>query len=275
MEVNAFGYQFGYTASSWTGLGFYFWKSNNGNEWRPPLAITCFWALLFLAGMYFVPESPRYLVFHDRIDEARDILEKLHDRSGEGDHTFARAELYQIQKQVAIDQVLGSSWLHVFRRHSYRLRALYIIGTIVICQCSGSLVINSKSTCSLPPSSAQALTKTQFLDYGPTLYEGLGYSTTHQLLYQCGWITMSLGLVIISGLIIDRFPRPKFMCVGLMICMSCLIVEAAIIANFKDSNNYDALRAGVAMLFVYQIGLCIFLDGETNSCWLSLKLTDA
>jgi hypothetical protein len=61
------------------------------------------------------------------------------------------------------------------------------------------------------------------------------------------------------------FPRPGFMATGIAICMACLIVEAAIIANYVDvavpSTNEAALRAGVAMFFIYQIGYDIFIDG--------------
>ena len=144
MDINAIGYEFGYTASTWTGFGFYFWKSNNGYEWRPPLAIQCLWPLVLLLGLYWIPESPRWLMINDRIEEAQAVLEKLHSRPSDPDHTFALAELYQIRKQVAIDQLLGSSWADMFRKKSYMKRSLLGIGTVGIVQCSGVLVINSK-----------------------------------------------------------------------------------------------------------------------------------
>jgi len=40
---------------------------------------------------------------------------------------------------------------------------------------------------------------------------------------------------------------------GLWGCMSTLIVEAALVANFVPSDNENALRAAVAMFFVFQI----------------------
>ena len=76
---------------------------------------------------------------------------------------------------------------------------------------------------------------------------------------------MSLGLASMAMPLIDRFPRQKFMAFGIAWCMTCLTVEAAIIANFGATlTNTAALRGGVAMFFVYQLGYCIFLDGKAS-----------
>jgi hypothetical protein len=135
----------GYTVQGWVGFGFYFWKSGGNNTWRVPLALQCAWPLLLLAGLYWVPESPRWLIMNDRLDEAKAILQRLHSTSKDStDDEYALAEFYQIQKQVLIDRTLGSSWVHMFKKPSYRKRALLAIGTTGIIQCSGVLVINSE-----------------------------------------------------------------------------------------------------------------------------------
>jgi hypothetical protein len=135
----------GYTVQGWVGFGFYFWKSGGNNTWRVPLALQCAWPLLLLGGLYWVPESPRWLIMNDRLDEAKVILQRLHSTSKDStDDEYALAEFYQIQKQVLIDRTLGSSWVHMFKKPSYRKRALLAIGTTGIIQCSGVLVINSE-----------------------------------------------------------------------------------------------------------------------------------
>lgn len=92
---------------------------------------------------------------NDRIEEAHIILQKLHSDPSDPDDTYARKEFYQIQKQLMIDRDLGSSWIHLFRKPSYRKRAFLAFGTTAIIQYSGVLVINN---------------------YGPTLYKNLGFS---------------------------------------------------------------------------------------------------
>lgn len=134
----------GYTIAAWVGVGFYFWDDPQGRQWRPPLAIQCLWPTLLLLGLYWIPESPRWLLTQGRADEAKTILDNLHTDPSDPENTYARAEFYQIQKQVVIEKTLKSSWVHIFKKSTYRKRAFLAMATTFIIQCSGILVVNSK-----------------------------------------------------------------------------------------------------------------------------------
>lgn len=121
VELHAVFFILGFAVASWIGFGFSFWTSS-GSAWRVPLAIQGFWSLLGLVALYWIPESPRWLVMQDREEEAQKILLQLHDDASDPEHEFARAEMYQIQKQLHIDRTLGSSWMHIFRKKSYLKR---------------------------------------------------------------------------------------------------------------------------------------------------------
>lgn len=155
------------------GYGFFHWTTGGSNTWRPPLALQCLPPLLLLAGLYWVPESPRWLIMKGRREEAEAILMRLHDDGLDPEHRYARAELYQITKQIELDRTFDSSWLHIMRKPSLRKRAFLTIGTTGFVQCSGVLVINN---------------------YGPTLYRNLGFSTERQLMYPAAWLTLAVGL---------------------------------------------------------------------------------
>lgn len=144
VDVHAVFLLLGYTIQGWVGYGFFFWDGGS-NTWRPPLALQCAWPILLLCGIYWVPESPRWLIMQDRVEEAKAIIFRLHSNANDPDDEFAHAEFYQIRKQIAIDRALGSSWMHMIKKPSYRKRCLLAIGTTGIIQCSGVLVINSKS----------------------------------------------------------------------------------------------------------------------------------
>lgn len=142
----------------------------------------------------------------------------------------------------------GSSWQ---RSYGYGLRPRFGCSSCVSCvtvystkSLLGVLVINN---------------------YGPILYKTLGYSTVQQIIYPAAWLTFAVGLNAIAMLFVDRFPRPKYMAFGVFGCMVSLSCEAAIIASFIPSTNYTALRAGVAMLFVFQVFYSLCLDGTQFS----------
>lgn len=144
VDIHAVFLILGYCIQGWVGFGFFFATKLGENTWRPPLALQCAWPLILLSGLYWIPESPRWLIMKDRIDEARVILDRLHGDPADPDNEYARSEFYQISKQIAIDRTLGSSWMTIFRKPSYRKRAFYTLGLTFFCQCSGVLVINSK-----------------------------------------------------------------------------------------------------------------------------------
>jgi MFS family permease len=102
-------------------------------------------------------------------------------------------------------------------------------------------------------------------NYGTTLYKTLGYSTVQQIIYPAAWLTFAVGMNAIAMLFVDRFPRPKYMAFGVFGCMVSLSCEAAIVASFIPSTNFTALRAGVAMLFVFQVFYSLCLDGTQFS----------
>lgn len=181
-----------------------------------------------------LPETPRWLVMRDRIDEAKKVLNKIYTPEE------AHLELERICKQHDVDRTLPSSYMSMVTRKSYRKSTLLALGTTCGIQFSGILVINN---------------------YQPTLYGVLGFPTAQQLLLEGGWITLAWGSGIMGCFIIDRLPRPKLIAGALGGCMICLIIVAALIANFVPSDNENALNAIVAMIFVYVIFYEGGLDG--------------
>ena len=61
--------------------------------------------------VWFIPESPRYLVATDRLDEARDFIVKYHS-NGDASHPIVNLELKEIQQNLR--DVPLASWRNFF-----------------------------------------------------------------------------------------------------------------------------------------------------------------
>lgn len=83
----------GVMISYWIDFGFYFFRWNSV-QWRFPIAFQAAFALVLLLGIFFIPESPRWLVKKGMVDEARHVISRVRDRP-EDDYEV-NAELQQL-----------------------------------------------------------------------------------------------------------------------------------------------------------------------------------
>ncbi len=102
---------FGFALSNWVGYGFY-----HIDQWRAPFAIQCLPSVCLLLVIFKLPESPRWLILKDNIEQAAKVLQKLHTPAE------AEVELAQIRAQVEIDRGLEASYWSMLSKPSYRKR---------------------------------------------------------------------------------------------------------------------------------------------------------
>lgn len=84
----------GYTLESWIDLGFFEYKTGP-ITWRPPIAIASIFSIVIITFVYFLPESPRWLVMKNRIEEARHVISAF--RAKPGDSIEVQAEIAGIE----------------------------------------------------------------------------------------------------------------------------------------------------------------------------------
>ncbi|KAJ5432826.1 lactose permease [Penicillium daleae] len=75
---------------------------NQENGWRIPLYCQFIASGIVVLFAWWLPESPRWLVSHGRIDSARDVLARYY---GEGDreHPLVKLQLSKIEYQISTE----------------------------------------------------------------------------------------------------------------------------------------------------------------------------
>ncbi|KAI1608338.1 MFS transporter [Exophiala viscosa] len=237
-DINPIFLNLGYLTASWTGVGIFFYKGPAA--WRIPFAIACGPCLICLLCVWFVPESPRFLLLQGRSEEAWKIVSSLH--TWHGDDTFARLEFEQMNQQINFDRSLKGGWREMARRPSYRKRCIMAVILVFTMMNSGILVITN---------------------YGTIIYSQLGYDNKQQLFLQAGYLTAATFANMSAVLFVDRISRPLLVTIGMGGCIVSLIAETALIAKYAASTNLAGLRAAVAFLYIYVFFFGAFLDGPT------------
>lgn len=160
------------------------WYGQSG--WRWMFALTALPALMFLAGVSVLPESPRWLVKHGRIDEAQRTLEHI----GGSDH--ARAEITAIAATLR-ESPPALSALATLRDRRLRRPLALAVGLAVLQQWCGINVI---------------------FNYAEEIFRAAGYDIS-RVLPNIMWTgSVNLASTFIALGVVDRIGRRPLMLLG-------------------------------------------------------------
>lgn len=127
----------GALVATWLSFFCLYWDSDW--QWRFIVLFQCVAPSLLLVGVFFAPESPRWLIHKDKREEALDILAKYH-ANGDVDE-LVQQELIEIVSDIQREKDAQSKqWRALFESPGNRHRMLIV--TLAI---SGSTILGSKS----------------------------------------------------------------------------------------------------------------------------------
>ena len=86
----------------------------DGSSYRIPIGLQFIWAAILAAGLAYLPESPRYYVRCNRMDDALRSLERV--RGQPGSNPAIRAELAEIKANYDYEmRIASNSWADCFK----------------------------------------------------------------------------------------------------------------------------------------------------------------
>lgn len=217
-----FGLLFAYTTN-------YLFSDFGEHSWRWMLGIVTAPSLVFLALTFIIPESPRWLIKHNRVEEARQVL-VLCNRAN------IEKEISEILDSLKV--VTTSTVDRLFSRKYFR-PILYAVLMGAFNQLSGTNAINY---------------------YATRIFEMTGSSTNISYLLPI-LIGLTKVIVLVIGMfLIDKFGRRSLMLmgsVGLIICMS--LIAWAFYGNHFEGPGIIFALLGYMFFFGLSDGIVIWV----------------
>lgn len=134
----------GFFIAQWLGYGCF--TVNSDFQWRFPLSFQVVPGLIMAAGIWFLSESPRWLVEKERYEEAQLVLRRLHG-TGNNDE-FLDLEFREIRDTIVAEKTIAvKSWKAIVSKPSWRKRLFLGMGVQAFGQLSGinvSLIVHHK-----------------------------------------------------------------------------------------------------------------------------------
>lgn len=136
----------GAIAAAWTTFGTFSIPSDWG--WRIPSLLQALPALLAIIGVYFLPESPRWLIAKHRSEEAKAVLVYYH-ANGDASSPFVDLEYKEMASIIQAETSTKTSWKTLIATPGNRRRLLILICLGLFSQWSGNGLV-SYIPCPLP-----------------------------------------------------------------------------------------------------------------------------
>ncbi len=84
-------------------------KIGNNYQWRIPFICQCFACIVVIISVWFIPESPRWLMANGRTEEAVAFLVKYHG-NGDPNARLVRLEVEEMKEGIRIDGIDKRWW---------------------------------------------------------------------------------------------------------------------------------------------------------------------
>src|ERR1700722_4388448 len=197
-------------------------------EWRWQLGVAAVPALIFFIMLFGIPQSARWLVTQNRVDEARDVLRQLGNENYE-------TELKEIVDSIYLQSSQGSDSLFSFK---YRYPIFLAITIGMFNQLSG---INA------------------ILYYLNPIFAAAGFSKMSGDLQAVAIGAMNLCATLFAMTLIDKIGRKTLLLIGAVGMVLCLSGVAGIFFKHQHQSWLVLILVGYIFFFAISQGAVIWV----------------
>ena len=192
--------------------------------WRGMLGMEILPALLFFIIIFFIPESPRWLILKGREEKATNILERI--------YTSSKEALFQLtETKSVLSSESKSEWKLLLQPG---IRKAVIIG-VCIAMLGQFMGVNA------------------VLYYGPSIFENAGLSGGDSLFYQVLVGLVNTLTTVLALVIIDKIGRKKLVYYG----VSGMVISLILIATyFIYGESWGISSIFLLVFFLFYVFCC-------------------
>ncbi len=190
-------------------------------DWRWPLGLAFVPAVILFVGMYFLPETPRWLVSKNREEEARRVLRRTRsDEEVDNELEEIRQVEEEEEQQAGVGELL-SPWV----------RPILVVGV-------GLAVFQ------------QLVGINTVIYYAPTIIKSTGLQNSASILATIGIGIVNVLMTVVAILIIDRVGRKPLLLVGIAGMTVSLVILGWAFLTSSFAGIISWITLGALMLYI-------------------------
>ena len=211
--------------------------------WRAPSILQLVPSLICLLFLYFIPESPRWLVSKGEVDQAFGILVKYHGNGNRNDPVVL-AEFQEIQETLKFEESIGSSWKALIATPGNRKRTWINLSSAVLSQFVGANISG------------------YYISYVLT---DAGYKDPEtQLIINTMLTLFTLVCAFVGTFLVDYMGRRPMFIWGTISMMIFLVLTGVLTHYYGSGGNAAGSKSILAMVFLFA--------GSYNFSWTPLSV---
>ena len=192
--------------------------------WRGMLGMETLPAIMFFIIIFFIPESPRWLILKGKEEKATNILERI--------YTSSKEALFQLTETKSVLSSESKSEWKLLLQPGIRKAVIFGVCIAVVGQFMGVNAV---------------------LFYGPSIFENAGLSGGDSLFYQVLVGLVNTLTTVLALVIIDKVGRKKLVYYG----VSGMVISLVLIATyFIYGESWGISSIFLLIFFLFYVFCC-------------------